>query len=193
MPRIGASGSVSWSKALEFLRRRKGLFDGVVFSGGEPTAQPGLIQAIRGVREEGFQVGLHTGGAYPTRLAEVISHVDWVGMDFKARFVDYDQVTAVKGSGEKARASARILIDSGLPSEFRTTLHPRYHSSETILEGAEELAELGARTYWIQEFRRVSCADPTLLDPQSGNRGKLDVGTRTRLKELFLHFGVREV
>ena len=70
---------IPWEDVLAFLRRRQGLLDGVVFSGGEPTAQAGLADAMREVRALGFKIGLHTGGMYPQRLAAVLPLVDWVG------------------------------------------------------------------------------------------------------------------
>jgi len=77
-------GIVPWSAVRELLSARHGLLDGVVLSGGEPTRQAGLVDAARQVREQGFLVGLHTGGAYPGRLAAVLPYVDWVGLDVKA-------------------------------------------------------------------------------------------------------------
>ena len=70
-------GSLTWKQILARLQRRVGLIDAVVFSGGEPTIDPGLEDAMRAVREFGFGVGLHTGGAYPRRLAEVLPLVDY--------------------------------------------------------------------------------------------------------------------
>ena len=59
---------MQWSAVMSFLQRRQGLLDAVVFSGGEPTLQHGLRQAMTEVRGLGFKVGLHTGGAYPARF-----------------------------------------------------------------------------------------------------------------------------
>lgn len=69
---------------LAWLASRRGLLDAVVFSGGEPTAQPGLVHAMQQVRRLGFLVGLHTSGAYPRRLADALPLTDWVGLDVKA-------------------------------------------------------------------------------------------------------------
>ena len=87
------SDEIAWEEVLTFLRTRRGLLDGVVFTGGEPTLQDALPAAIADVRELGFQVGLHTGGQFPTRLARVLPQVDWVGFDVKAPWDDYDRIT----------------------------------------------------------------------------------------------------
>lgn len=119
-----AEGNVHWEEILSFLRSRAGLLDAVVFSGGEPTLQPGLAEAVREVKALGFKVGLHTAGAFPERLAMILPQLDWVGMDLKAPFEEYEAVTAVPGSGEAARESADLVRRSGVAHRFRTTLDP---------------------------------------------------------------------
>ena len=84
-----------------------GLLDAVVFSGGEPTLQAGLLDAMLEVRELGFKIGLHTAGMYPQRLAAILPLMDWVGMDVKAPFADYARITGTPGSGERALGLAR--------------------------------------------------------------------------------------
>lgn len=153
---------ISWEAVLTFLRRRQGLLDGVVFSGGEPTAQSGLAEAIRDVRALGFQVGLHTGGAYPRRLTEVLPLLDWVGFDVKAAFDDYARITRVATSGEAARASLDALLASGVEHEIRTTVHPALHSDAEIVSLARALAARGVRQHVVQAFRREGCTDAEL-------------------------------
>ena len=53
---------ISWEQFIEFLDSRKKLLDGIVFSGGEPLAQPDLYESMKTVKEMGFAVGLHTSG-----------------------------------------------------------------------------------------------------------------------------------
>ena len=81
-----------WFQILEFIKSRQGLLDGVVFSGGEPCLQKNIVDAILEVKSLGFKVGLHTGGAYPQRLKECLSLVDWVGFDIKHLPLHYDLV-----------------------------------------------------------------------------------------------------
>ena len=157
------SGQIAWNDVLSFLDRRRGLLDAVVFSGGEPLAQKGLVQAVHAARNLGFKIGLHTGGAYPQRFAEVLPLVDWVGFDIKARFAEYARITTVRGSGDRALASATLLLGSGVAHEFRTTVHPRQHDSPGLARLAQNLSELGVRNYVLQEFRADGCVDATLV------------------------------
>lgn len=120
----GGGESIPWEQVLDFLCQRRGLLDAVVFSGGEPTMQAGLVEAMRAVRGMGFKVGLHTAGPYPDRLLDCLPHLDWVGMDIKAPFDRYERITGVPGSGSAARISAELLRRSGVPRQFRTTLDP---------------------------------------------------------------------
>ena len=151
----GVSGAITWEEVLAFLDRRRGLLDAVVFSGGEPTLQPWLRQAVREVRNMGFLVGLHTAGAFPERLKELLPYLDWVGMDIKAPFAEYELITGVPGSGREAEASARILHESGLPYEFRTTLHPLLtdEGGRRILHLAHILQSMGAKRFAVQQLR----------------------------------------
>ena len=156
------TAALRWPDVVAFLERRVGLLDAVVFSGGEPLAQPAIASAMCTVKAMEFRVGLHTGGAYPARLATVLPIVDWVGFDIKASFDDYARITGARNSGEAARISVRMLVASGIAHEFRTTVHPRQHSPEQLERVAGELAAAGARRYVVQEFRALGCADDAL-------------------------------
>ena len=133
-----AGGTIRWEEVIRFLKRRQGLLDAVVFSGGEPTMQAGLPAATSTAKRLGFRVGLHTAGAFPKVLEQVLPLTDWVGMDIKAPFEEYEQVTGIPGSGESARMSAALVRTSDVSHQFRTTLDP------WLLEGGrlERLQEM---------------------------------------------------
>ncbi|MES9861316.1 MAG: anaerobic ribonucleoside-triphosphate reductase activating protein [Candidatus Thiodiazotropha sp. LLP2] len=115
---------IPWRELVDFLEQRRGLLDAVVFSGGEPTLQSGLIDAVKVVKSMDYLVGLHTAGIYPKRLARVLPYLDWVGLDIKALEEDYHKITGVPCIGESAWQSAQILVSSGTPHQLRTTHHP---------------------------------------------------------------------
>ena len=151
-----------WTQVLALLRRRVGLIDAVVFSGGEPTMDAALIDAMRQVRALGFDIGLHTAGAYPRRLAQVLPLVDWIGLDIKAEPHGYDTVTGVRDSAGAALTSAEIVLASGVAHEFRTTVHPALHNGQDILALASRLSRLGVQRYALQKFRAIGCANKEL-------------------------------
>jgi len=146
-------GCVPWADVIAFLQTRVNLLDGVVFSGGEPTVQAALGDAMREVRALGFKIGLHTGGPHPRRFAEVLPLVDWVGFDVKAPFADYEGITGVAGSGERALASLRALVESGVDFEVRTTVHPDLLGEEDLERLSIELAEEGVARWAVQAYR----------------------------------------
>lgn len=128
-------GAVPFAQLEALLERRRGLLDGVVFSGGEATAQHALLPAVRRVRQLGFAVGLHTGGAYPPRLRELLGLgptweriaeplVDWVGFDVKAAPYGYEALVGRRGSWRRAEESLWMLLTSGIDHELRTTVTP---------------------------------------------------------------------
>ncbi len=152
-----------WPDILTFLARRRGLLDGVVFSGGEPLLQAALPNAIREIREMGYRTGLHTGGAYPKRFAEVLPFIDWVGFDIKAAFDDYTRVTKVPGSGDKARQSLELFLASGLAHQTRTTIHPLLHDAASMARLEADLAAFAITDHVFQTFQANGCVDAELL------------------------------
>lgn len=178
-----------WPGVLSFLHRRQGLLDAVVFSGGEPTLQTGLPEACATVREMGFKVGLHTAGPYPERLGAVLPLLDWVGMDIKAPFSVYDQITQVPGSAARARESLHLLLASGVEYEIRTTLHAGLLSHDQVLELAHELAGAGVRHFILQRFRTQGCAEPLLCRGDGGNFAWDTL--RAEIQPLFQSFSIR--
>jgi pyruvate formate lyase activating enzyme len=172
-----------WNSVLTFLQRRKGLLDGVVFSGGEPTLQTGLLEAICAVKALGFRVGLHTAGSYPERLARVLPWLDWVGLDIKAPFAHYDALTGVAGSGLKAFKSAQRVLASGVSYEFRTTVDSRCLQGDALLSLAHALANLGVRHYVWQ-----ACRSPDTQSVRLGTTKDISI----EVSALFEDFRVRD-
>jgi len=152
----------AWGQVLDTLKQRQGLLDGVVFSGGEPTLDAALAPAMREVRELGFQVGLHTAGLYPQRLASVLPLVDWVALDIKTEFEDYKAITSVPRSGEPVRESLALVLASGKAHELRTTWHPDLLSDVTLVRMAQLLKAAGARHWVLQGYRATPVTEATL-------------------------------
>jgi pyruvate formate lyase activating enzyme len=148
------AGVLPWPEVLRWINTRRGLLDGVVFSGGEPLLQRGLPAALAGVRALGFATALHTAGAYPQRLAAVLPLLDWVGFDVKAPFAEYAPIVGCDGGGA-ARRSLELLLASGVAHEIRCTVPPQIDA--TALERMDvELANLG-----VGRLVRQTCRPPT--------------------------------
>lgn len=163
-----AAPGLSWTQASDFLMRRRGLLDGVVFSGGEPTLQAALPAAVAQVSALGFETALHTGGMYPQRLAHLLPQLDWVGLDIKGPVMRHDAITGAPGSGAKVRESLRHLLASGVAYECRTTWHPGLFGVDELLALADELAALGVRHWAVQECRDRTAPAWALTPTQRG-------------------------
>jgi len=186
-----APGRVSWSEVSGFLAGRVGMLDGVVFSGGEPTMQRGLADALDRVRGLGFSAGLHTGGAYPGLLDPLLPRLDGIGLDIKALPADYETVTGRGPSAVAALRSLDLVLDEQrrragtarpFEVEVRTTVHPDLIDAGRLAALADLLAERGVRRWALQRFRAAGTrCGAAQVDPPS-----LDGLVRERFSEVIV-------
>lgn len=143
---------------LEFLKKRAGLLDGVVISGGEPTLQNDLFDFIKQVKKMGFLIKLDTNGTNPSLLKELIDDnlIDYVAMDIKAPMIKYIQVCCSSVDTEKIRESINILLHGKVEYEFRTTFAPEL-SCEDLVDISKYIK--GAEQYVIQQYREINPED----------------------------------
>jgi pyruvate formate lyase activating enzyme len=145
---------------LSFLDQRRGLLDGVVISGGEPTLHAGLPDFIQSIRDRGFQVKLDTNGSLPEVLGPLLRDglLDYVAMDVKTSLESYpDLVGACMRPGAIKESIA--LIKTYAPEyEFRTTIIPKIHDRKEMA-GILELVR-GSRRYVLQTYRPAITLDP---------------------------------
>ena len=161
----------------------------MIFSGGEPTLQRGLSAAIASVRALGFKTGLHTSGAYPHRLQAILTELDWVGLDIKAPIGDYDKLTGCPRSGDRAWESVRLVLESGVQYEVRTTIHPALLSRDSLLRMAQSLAGMGVRNYVLQLCSTRHCLDQGLQGTTAP--WCLDQSLSREMERLFANFSIR--
>jgi len=69
----------------DFLRERKGLLEGVVICGGEPTVNKDLPKFIEKIKNLGYFVKLDTNGSNPEMLKNLVGVklIDYAAMDIK--------------------------------------------------------------------------------------------------------------
>lgn len=140
-------------EVLEYLNKRKGLLEAVTISGGEPTLQHDLEEFIIKVKALGYKIKLDTNGTRPEVLKDLINKglLDFVAMDIKTCFNEYEKITNVKNElAKKVQESLKILKESKVEYELRTTLVNEFHNEETILKMAEELAN--ENILYLQKF-----------------------------------------
>lgn len=145
---------------LDFLDTRKGLLDGVVITGGEPTMHEELPAFARRVKEKGFLVKLDTNGTNPEMLRRTIDEglVDYVAMDIKSPLSTYSQTVARPVDVEAIRESISILLASPIEYEFRTTIVKSLLSPEDLKRIGEAIR--GAKCYYLQKFVPTKILNP---------------------------------
>jgi len=144
-----------------FLEKRFGRLDGVVISGGEPTLHPDLPSFIRKIKKIGYLVKLDTNGTNPEMLKELINDklIDYIAMDIKAPLNHYEKVVNVKINCQNLQKSVKIIMSSGLPYEFRTTVVPGLLNKSDFKAMGEWIR--GADKWYLQRFK----SDTNLVDP----------------------------
>lgn len=138
---------------LSYLKKRKGLLEGVAVTGGEPTLDPGLPDFLRRVKDLGFPVKLDTNGTAPALLASLVSEglVDYVAMDIKNCKEKYAATAGVPSLDmAPILESVSFLLSGAVDYEFRTTLVRKFHTVSDIASAAEWIS--GARRYFLQNF-----------------------------------------
>ncbi len=141
------------TELLAFLDKRKGLLEGVAVTGGEPCLHEGLPALLKEIKDRGFLVKLDTNGLHPALLERMLKEglVDYAAMDIKNCPEKYALTSGVKDVDLAAvRKSVRLLKESGIPYEFRTTVVDEFHEEEDF-HGIGEMIR-GAGKYFLQCF-----------------------------------------
>jgi len=147
------------AEVFRFLKKRTGLLDAVVFSGGEPTLQHDLADAAKAVRALGYKIKLDTNGSRPEVLKSLLDEnlLDYVAMDYKAPFGDYSAITGHDASG--VAESLSLLLAGGIPFELRTTMAPML--TEAKLK--EMAAAVPHNVKWFLQLYRPQQGDEAFL------------------------------
>ena len=152
-----------------FLKRRKGILEGVCVTGGEPTLYSELPEFLQKIHSLGYAVKLDTNGYMPEILSGLLAEnlLDYVAMDIKTGPSDYSRVaglTKVEGSIfassgknliENVKESIHFLMNdtdlSRFTYEFRTTVVRELHNADSFLEIGNWIQ--GASHYYLQSYK----------------------------------------
>ena len=155
------SHAVSEASAWRFLDDRRDLLDGVVVSGGEPTIHRDLPALCERIKAMGYPVKLDTNGSRPECLEALLGDglVDYVAMDVKTDPCLYPRYIAEDSDPAAVVRSIRVIMESGVPHEFRTTCVKPIVDDRVIERIVRIIA--GARLYALQGFHdgAVLCPD----------------------------------
>lgn len=149
-----------FEEVIDYLSKRKGIIDAVVFSGGEVTLMPDLKEKIEEIKSMGFLVKLDTNGTRPEVIKDLIDSglVDYIAMDIKNSLDNYPLTTGYPKIefSKEIKESIELLINSPVPYEFRTTLVKEFHKEEDMEKIGKLIA--GCSKLYLQKFvERESC------------------------------------
>ncbi len=140
-------------EVLSYLRKRQGILDGVVITGGEPLLQDGIEEFIGKIKELGYCVKLDTNGSFPEKLISLVEKglVDYVAMDIKNSKAKYMTTIGV-GNIDMAsiEKSVDFLLQNKVEYEFRTTVVDGFHTLQDIQDIVVWIK--GAHKYFLQNF-----------------------------------------
>jgi len=146
------NGNIEEEELFGFLEKNKKMLDGVCVSGGEPTLQRDLSRFLLRIKSLGLKVKLDTNGTNPGILKQIIKEgrVDYIAMDIKAGRESYKRMGVKDGMFENILKSVRVVMESGIPYEFRTTAVRGIVEKKDV----EEITSIieGAELYCIQQF-----------------------------------------
>lgn len=151
-------GAYSENEIFSYLKKRQGLLDGVVVSGGEPTMHRDLPDYIQRIKDLGYDVKLDTNGTNPEMLSELIERklIDYVAVDIKSSKEGYAKTAGLHSFPENVSRTVELLKKNKVPYEFRTTLVDELISKEDILSMAKWLN--GCSVLYLQKFvEREGC------------------------------------
>lgn len=145
-----AQTHINEEEVLDFLKKRVGILNGVVISGGEPTLQKDLVSFIEKVKKLGYDVKLDTNGTNPQVLKELIdrSLVDYIAMDIKHLACKYESITCCKVNKDSIKKSIQEV--KRVPHEFRTTIIKGIHNEHNLDLICKYLGD--TETIYLQNF-----------------------------------------
>ena len=138
---------------LGFLKKRRGLLDGVAITGGEPLLQKDLPELAARIRDLGYPIKLDTNGTHPDLLDRMIRDglVQYVAMDIKNSPERYAETVGLQQFDiEPVRKSVQILLEGRTDYEFRTTTVAEFHDDESFEKIGPWIR--GAKRYYLQRF-----------------------------------------
>ena len=138
----------------EFLKKRRGILDGVCISGGEPLLNGDITDFIKKIKDLGYAIKLDTNGTLPERLDAVLKSglCSYVAMDIKSSPNGYAKASGTENADiSKIKESINLIENSGIEHEFRSTIVKGIHTQSDIAEMAAMLDK--DERYFLQTFK----------------------------------------
>ncbi len=143
---------------VETLKKHKLFIDAVVITGGEPTLQPDLTDALTQIKGLDLLTKVDTNGTNPNMIAQILPVVDYIAMDVKSDFSGYSICGADDEMFKDIQKSIKIIMESGKDYEFRcTAVYPFLNDYNVYNIG--KMVE-GAKLFIFQKARLENVLNP---------------------------------
>ena len=166
---VRGKGKCTSEQVLAFLKKRQGMLDGVVLSGGEATLYKDIVTFARQVKQLGYAIKLDTNGTRPDIIEKMLKGglLDYIALDYKAPASKYKSVTETHLFKYFDKTLGILSLQSKVPFEVRTTVHSDILNERAVTDIMDDLNTLGYRgTYYVQNY--INNNNPVLgsLPPQ---------------------------
>lgn len=145
---------------LNFLENRKWKLSWVSICWWEPTLQKDLFDFCKKIKEMWFLVKLDTNWRDPEILKKLIDSnlIDYIAMDIKDEIWKFSEISWVQIDETPYLESIKILLESNINYEFRTTVIKWIHTEKSIENIAKYIA--WAKSYFLQNYKSGNSLDP---------------------------------
>lgn len=180
--------SIPQEKILRDLTERKGFVDAVCITGGEPTMHQELPQLLQTIKQQtNLPIRLETNGTNPNIIQQLIENklVDSIALDIKNSKEKYQETTNSQINFENIEKTIKIIKDSDIDYEFRTTLVPQLHTKEdieNILDWINNIGNKKVKLYILQQFRS-DLPNQQTLNPAFLEKGNYPENEMKNIKE----------
>lgn len=168
---------VKQKELFSFLESRGKILDGVCITGGEPTLQEDLVDFCRKLKKLGLEVKLDTNGSRPEIIEELLKDnlVDYIAMDVKNDFDNYEKAIGVKADIKKIAESLKKITHSKIEFELRTTVVPGIHKINNLRKLARQIKKLNNKSFLVlQNFQPQNCLDNRYSQKESFTAKELE-------------------
>lgn len=147
-------GTLPEEEVFEYLKKRKGILEGLCITGGEPTLCKDLPDFCEKVKGLGYSVKLDTNGTNPDMVKTLNENglCDYFAMDVKNNKEDYAKIIGFdRYDTAKVEKTVAYFLSGKAKYEFRTTLIKEFHSEKNMAETGKWIK--GADKYFLQKFK----------------------------------------
>ncbi|MCA9497177.1 MAG: anaerobic ribonucleoside-triphosphate reductase activating protein [Nanoarchaeota archaeon] len=141
---------------IDFLEKRKNIIETLIFCGGEPTLHENLIEWIKFGKKLGYRIKLDTNATNSNMIKQLLKEnlIDFFAIDYKSPKNKYQNIIERKVDVDNILNNIKMIIDSKVKYEIRTTVHTDLISKNDIKNMIDELKNIGVNSYFLQAFKK---------------------------------------